>query len=64
VTAPVAVNDVRRLAGERGHSWRTMQRAKSTIGADAQRITRRGRSRWVWQLGKDAKSGGLADGRR
>jgi len=43
---PVAANDVRRLAAERRHSWRTMQRAKRTVGADAQRVTRRGRSRW------------------
>lgn len=61
---PVAVNEVRRLAGSRGHAWRTMQRSKRTIGAEAQRVGRGGLSRWVWRLGKDAKSGALADGRR
>lgn len=41
-SGPVAAKDVRRLAAERGHSWRTMQRAKRAVGADAQRVSRRG----------------------
>ncbi|MDZ4779620.1 MAG: hypothetical protein SGJ19_05160, partial [Planctomycetia bacterium] len=41
-----------------------MQQAKYEIGAEAQRVSWRGRSSWVWQLGKDAKTGGLITARR
>lgn len=53
--APVKVEDIKREAGAAGFAWRTVERAKGTLGAQAVRVSdgRGGRGHWVWQRPDD-----------
>lgn len=50
---PEPVSDIRKQAGEAGLSWRTVERAKASLGARATRegeAGKRGGGSWVWTL--------------
>src|SRR5262249_48241383 len=51
-TGAVPTTEIRKDADGAGHSWRTMQRAKSNLGVIAQKDGLRGG--WSWRLPSDA----------
>ena len=60
--AEVPVADIKKQAKEAGFSWRTIQRAKSSIAVKAQRIStgNSGAGAWYWLLDGKAASGKAA----
>ena len=62
---PEAVADIRAQANEAGLSWRTVERAKATLGVRAARegeAGKRGGGAWVWALA-NVKTATLSDWR-
>jgi len=50
---PLAVAEIKRESGRAGMSWRTLERAKTELGAVARRVhdgATRGAGHWVWEL--------------
>ena len=60
--AEVAVSELKKQATAAGYSWRTIERAKSNIGALAERISdgNSGAGRWCWRWDSKAANGNTA----
>lgn len=59
----IAVAELKKQAAAAGFSWRTMERSKSSIGAQAERVSdgNSGAGRWVWKLPRNTATGNTAN---